>query len=301
MSAAASPRHIVIIGAARSGTKVLRDSLAVATGAGRVPYDISYVWRYGNETLPDDVIEASQVSDRSRRFIRRFVDRYASGNPPTVIEKTVGNAVRVHAVHAVLPDATIVHLIRDGIDVIESTRRQWSEPVDLAYLARKARHFPLRLVPTYGASFVRSAIRRRVARDRRVGTWGLRYPGIDADLAETDLLTVCARQWREAVTRARAALAEGSLPAIEVRYEAFVANPQAHLARIIEFAGLRTDAVRAAAAAAGVSAQHRGQGRARMSESELACIRREAGALLAELGYVQGATSIDPGPHPNED
>ena len=40
---------IVLIGAARSGTKILRDALATALGVPQVPYDVGYVWRYGNE------------------------------------------------------------------------------------------------------------------------------------------------------------------------------------------------------------------------------------------------------------
>ncbi len=43
------PRRIVLIGAARSGTKILRDTLAAATGSGAVPFDIGFVWRIGHD------------------------------------------------------------------------------------------------------------------------------------------------------------------------------------------------------------------------------------------------------------
>lgn len=301
MREVASPRHIVIIGAARSGTKILRDALANAIGAGRVPYDIGYVWRYGNEGAPDDVIEPEEVSERARRFIRRFVDRYAEGDPPVVIEKTVGNALRVPAVHAVLPDAVVIHLIRDGVDVIESTQRQWTAPADLSYLAGKVRHFPPRLMPTFGLAYVRSAARRQLARDRRVGTWGLRYPGIDADLAATDLLTVCARQWREGVARARTALETGTPPSAEVRYEDFVTDPSGELARLADFVGLPIDANRIDMAVEGVRTDHRGQGRSRLTDSDLECVEREVGDLLAELGYAKGGEDSGPGRREDED
>ena len=70
-------RHIVIIGAARSGTKILRDVLAQASGAGSVPYDIGFVWRYGNERVPHDVLDPATVTPRISRFVRRYVERYA--------------------------------------------------------------------------------------------------------------------------------------------------------------------------------------------------------------------------------
>jgi hypothetical protein len=280
-----NPRYIVIIGAARSGTKILRDSLAGATGIGKVPYDVSYVWRAGNERLPDDVIEPTEVSERTARFIRRFVDRYASGDPLAVIEKTVGNAMRLPAVLSVLPDATVIHLVRDGVDVIESIRRQWTAPSDLRYLVAKSRHFPPRLVPTYGVAFIRSAMRRRLAGDRRVGTWGLRYPGIDADLVGTDLLTVCARQWREAVVRTRADLAESGVRSLEVRYERLVEDPSRELERIADFAGLSIHRQALDATAATVRPDRQGGGRSSLTESELALLDHEVGGLLAELGY----------------
>ena len=57
-------RHIIIIGAARSGTKILRDVLAEASGVGCVPYDIGFVWRYGNQRVPHDVLDPATVTPR---------------------------------------------------------------------------------------------------------------------------------------------------------------------------------------------------------------------------------------------
>lgn len=285
MSSHPGPRHVVVIGAARSGTKMLRDALATATGAGKVPYDIGYVWRVGNESRPDDLLEPAAVAERSRRFIRRFVDGYGGGRPPAVIEKTVGNALRVPAVAATLPDAVYIHLVRDGVDVVESTRRQWTAPTDLRYLAGKARHFPLRLAPRYGTKYLRSLAGRRSSADGRVGTWGPRYAGIDADLREHDLLTVCARQWRHALTRARRDFDRLGLPVVEVRYEALVGDPATELARIAEFTGLPAAPARVRAAGAAITPDRQGSGRRGLGRDELVRIETEIGDLLAELGY----------------
>jgi hypothetical protein len=280
-----SPKHVVIIGAARSGTKILRDALAAATGAGYVPYDIGYVWRMGNEDLPDDVIQPERVSQRSQRFIRKFVDRYAAGDPSAVIEKTVGNTLRVPAVAAVFPDAVYVHLIRDGIDVIESTRRQWTTATDSRYVLSKLRHFPLRLVPSYGLKYVQSLLHRRVDDQSRVGSWGARYPGIDHDLHQTDLLTVSARQWREAVRYATADLADVPAPVIEVRYEELISDPSGTLSRIADFVGLTIPPVRLTAAMSTIVAGRQGAGREALTLAELGVLETEVGDTLAGLGY----------------
>ena len=99
-----------------------------------------------------------------------------------MIEKSVGNTLRVGYVAEIVPDAIFVHLVRNGVDVAESTRRQWQSPVEYGYLRDKVRHFPLRMVPTYGRSYAASLLRRRLAGDGRVASWGPRYPGIDRDL-----------------------------------------------------------------------------------------------------------------------
>jgi len=285
MAAGPAVRRVILIGAARSGTKVLRDSLARATGAGAVPYDIGYVWRTGAGDHPDDVLDPRCLKQRDRRVITTFVDKYASGSPPAVIEKTVGNAVRVPFVAAVFPDATFVHLVRDGIDVTESTFRQWKEPADSRYLLQKARHFPLRMVPGYGRRYVVSALRRRLAPDGRVASWGPRYPGMDADLAAGDLLGVCARQWRESVVRARRDLEAAAVPFLDVRYEDLVQSPAAQIARIAEFCALPVPDESLAAAVSMVRPGSSGRGRRSLDAGQMQALEVVIGDVQAELGY----------------
>lgn len=280
-----NPRHIVLIGAARSGTKLVRDSLAAATGAGEVPYDVGYVWRFGNEQAPDDVLDPLALTDRSRRFIHRFVDRYADGTPAAVIEKTVGNALRVPFVATVFPDARFVHLIRDGVDVTESTLRQWTAPTDWRYIAAKARHFPVRLVPGYGARYARSLVSRFGRSDRRVGSWGPRYPGIDDDLATEDLLVVCARQWKESVERSCDAFAGLGQPVHEVRYEAMVHDPVGTMKELAEFLDLAVSERALGHAATRIEPEHAGRGRAALAVTDRRAVARELNPLLSDLGY----------------
>lgn len=279
---------IVLIGAARSGTKVVRDVLAEATGAGRVPYDVSFVWRYGNERVPHDVLDPSTVSPRIASFIRAYLDRYArdeSSGDAVVIEKTVGNALRVPFVSRVLPDAVFVHLIRDGVDVAESTRRQWLSPPDRRYLAEKLRHFPVRLAPTYGRKYAMSQIQHYMRKDSRVGTWGPRYPGIDHDVETIDLLDVCAEQWRTCVQSARDSLKYLPARTAEIRYEELVANPSDSIAKLLDQLDIRAHEAAVRRAAALIESGHTGQGGRSLSTDELQALQKHIGPTLADFGY----------------
>lgn len=279
-------RHIILLGAARSGTKILRDVLAAATGAGCVPYDIGFVWRYGQPDTVDDSLDPETLTPRIKRFIMRYVDRYAAGSPTkTVIEKTVGNTLRVPFVHAVFPDAAYVHLVRDGVDVAESTRRQWREPADPRYLLQKARHFPVRLAPSYGRKYVATQLHRYFGRDARVGSWGPRYPGMEDDVRTQDLLAVCARQWRESVDRASAALGQLSAPVATVRYETLVTEPETTLVRLLSSLGMphREDAMKRAVAM--LEPGHTGLGGRTLTATELRLLEANIAPTLHRLGY----------------
>lgn len=275
---------MVIIGAARSGTKVLRDSLAVATGAGSVPYDIGYVWRYGNERRSDDCLEAADVKPKTVRLVRRFIGKYA-GPGGFVIEKTVGNTLRVPYVARILPDASFVHVIRDGVDVTESTWREWHAPSDLAYLRAKARHFPARMIPTYGRKFLVAQTWGRWRSGGTVGTWGPRYRAIDQDLAKLGAWRVCARQWRFSVTTARRGLAELPNTVVEVRFEDLLADPSATLRRLVTELGLPLDEERVDVAAKMINPAATHPARRNLDEGQRVLLAREIGDLLKELGY----------------
>ena len=194
----ADPAPVILIGAARSGTKFLRDVLAAGRGKAAVPYDVNYVWRYGADHAADDLLDPATLTDRRKRFIRDHLRRLARARP--------GDQV--------FPDARYVHLIRDGRAVSESAMRQWQAPPDLAALARKLRQLPLRnagYVAWFGWNFLSG-----LGRGRKGGkVWGPRFAGIGECAATGPLAQICARQWLECWQRASADLA--ALPAAEDR------------------------------------------------------------------------------------
>ena len=233
------PQPIILIGAARSGTKLLRDLIATHPAASSVPYDVNYIWRLGNEELPHDELPVARLTSLLREQLRRKVAQAASGKTPYFVEKTVGNCLRVPFVYAVFPEARIVHLVRDGLDVVESVYRQWLAPPDWSYLVHKALSYPLLdafgYARGYAAGLLLKVIRPQV---RGQQVWGPHYDGIDQDVAQRTLVEVCAIQWARCVALATVALAQ--LPpnqVLAVRYEHFVHDPLTHLEQIAAFAG----------------------------------------------------------------
>jgi hypothetical protein len=237
---------VIILGAARSGTRLLR-SLVAATGCyAEVPYDVNYIWRVGNETHPHDALRPEHLTDRTRRFIRERVGRCA-GLPAgdlAFVEKTVSNVLRAGFVRAVFPEAKFIFLVRDGRDVTESAERSWREPPKVGYLFDKLRTFPWMRCAPYGWKYAHSVAGRMLRLTRQVSTWGPRYPGIAADVHRLSLVEVCARQWLASIEyyeRARHVFARDQL--LELRYEDLVQSTDAALARLVEF--LRVDEISA--------------------------------------------------------
>ena len=227
---------VFLIGAARSGTKILRDVIAQHPAVDKVPFDINYVWRLGNEHLPHDEFAIEQLTPEIRERITKNINRFHEGSP-VLIEKTVSNCLRIPFVAATYPNAKFIHLLRHGEDVVESVYRQWNAPPGWRYIIEKARTYPLLETPGYALRYIRDTILRSTQKDKNKNAiWGPAYQGIQQDLLDLDLWQVCAIQWAKSVEKAFQGL---SLIAPEkvlsIRYENFVQTPEVWLGKIADF------------------------------------------------------------------
>jgi hypothetical protein len=282
-------KPVILIGAARSGTKLVRDLIASHPAIDRVPYDINYIWRLGNEKLAHDELWPDLLTPCLRRQIQRGFGRYHAG-APFLIEKTVCNCLRVAYVRAVFPEARFIHLVRDGLDVLESVYRQWLAPPDWRYMFNKVRTYPLAQAPGYALAYAAGVFHRALRPGQNgTGTWGPRYAGIDQDVADKDLLEVCAIQWARSVEKALEDLAR--VPAdhvLTIRYEEFVRAPRQYLTQSAGFLGIdpqpysRLDL-------SPVSSGNIGKGRGRLSAEDLSGVLPHMEQALTLLGYGVGS------------
>jgi hypothetical protein len=230
---------IILIGAARSGTKFLRDLIGAAPGFAAVPYDVNYVWRTGNEGLDHDELDPVGLTEARRGTIRASIKALArrSDDRDTIVEKTVSNTLRVPFVDAIFPDARFLHLVRDGRAVTESALRMWKAPPDRRGLWRKLKELPPGQY-SYVWWFARNYIKGRLSGREGGQVWGPRYRGILDDLARLPLEAVVARQWARSVTAATRDLA--ALPperSLTIRYEDLLNNRES-IAKLADFVGL---------------------------------------------------------------
>lgn len=229
---------VIIIGAARSGTKFLRDLLAAPAGVKAVPYDVNYVWRYGVVNCPDDRLDHHNISNRQASFIRKTIRKLAKAKPDDIlIEKTVSNTLRVPYIDKVFPQARYVHLIRDGRDVTESAMRLWQAPPDWKALRTKLRSMPLSNIG-YIFWFAKNFFAGLGSGRKGGKIWGPRFPGVDAIAEKHSLAEICALQWKHSVETATEDLR--SIPderVFNIRYEDLITDAAA-LSNLIGQLGL---------------------------------------------------------------
>jgi len=280
---------VVIIGAPRSGTKMLRDVLTSLPGFATWPCDeINPAWRHGNRAFPSDELSADHATPAVRAYMRSQFDKMrARADAVSIVEKTCANSLRVEFVHRVAPGARYVFIIRDGLDAAASAMSRWDARLDLGYTASKVRFVPHSDLPYYGTRYVANQLRRRRTRAagaRTVGWWGPK-PHDWAELSRTRPLDeICLLQWQRCVDVAQRGLA--TIPndqVFKVSYESFVRDPEAELRDVLAF--LEREKDYDARAIASVSPSSVGKGRAGLGDDSRRRLCALGGETLRRLGY----------------
>ncbi|BAZ94544.1 uncharacterized protein FOKN1_2167 [Thiohalobacter thiocyanaticus] len=279
---------VIIIGAPRSGTNMLRDVLSRLEGVATWPCDeINYIWRHGNVRYPSDELPIEAAGESVRSYIRRQFNWVARRyRAHTVVEKTCANSVRVPFVDAVIPNARYLFIRRDGLDAVGSAMKRWTAKLDIPYLMRKARFVPLSDLPYYSGRYLWNRLYRLLSREERLAFWGPQLDDMDELLKQYSLDEICALQWQACVDKAADAFA--TMPEerwLEISYEDFVDSPASEFARIIEFLEIDATSDQIAAAVVGVRPDSIGKGRSALGEASLQRLDRLVRHTLARYGY----------------
>lgn len=147
---------VIIIGAPRSGTNMLRNMLIKLPGAGTWQCDeINYIWRHGNCRYPSDELEPEMATKKVKHYIRGHFNKIAQSQKlDMVIEKTCANSLRVNFVDQIFPDAKYIFIVRDGIDVVGSAMQRWKANLDISYVLQKVKYVPIADFPYYGRIYL---------------------------------------------------------------------------------------------------------------------------------------------------
>lgn len=282
-------RPIIIIGAGRSGTNMLRDILTKLPGFGTWPCDeINYIWRHGNASYPTDELPPEAAPETVQKFIRASFDWLARKYTLSyVVEKTCANSLRVDFVNHIFPEARFIHIIRDGRDVVVSAQKRWTASLDIPYLAKKARFVPLRDLPYYASRYLWNHLYRMISGKRQLAFWGPRFEGFEQVARQSLLAEICAIQWQRCVEKASHDLSKLEPGRVfEIRYEDFVANPIAELVRIGHFLELGISEKALEPLIQDVSPKSVGNWKKQLDQEEMHHILPIIEATLHRYGYV---------------
>jgi Sulfotransferase family len=243
-------RLVFVVGSPRSGTTFLAGAIGSLPGfvdLGEVP------------PLKAAVSELAALEPReAARRLRRILGvarRAGLVGAVRAVEQTPELAHLVRVIPAAYPEARIVHIVRDGRDVVCSLlEKPWlrqeqvrSDDAGLPY----GSHARFWVEPERRAEF-------ETASDARRAAW----------------------VWRRYVTAAQSAAAQ----LLEIRYERMTEDPEAVAQELGHFLGTSSKLI--ATAIGNAHAYSVGRFRTDLSEEQLADVLDEAGYLLRELGYV---------------
>ena len=273
---------------------MLRDVLVQIPGFGTWPCDeVNYIWRHGNRGFVTDEFTRAMATPRVKQFIRSQFEQIASSfNLTTVVEKTCANSLRCGFVAEVLPEARFVQIVRDGRDVAVSAAQRWNAPLDLGYIAKKAKYVPISDLPYYATKYLGNRIYRIVRGGKRLSTWGPKFTGMQQALATKSLPVACAMQWQACVSRSLADLAKiPKCQQITLTYERFTNDPQEAVLEIAKFLNVDLSPEQARQYTLGVSDRSIGNWKKKLSKEDMIAVQDLTGELLTRLGYEFGAAS----------
>lgn len=246
---------VFIVGCSRSGTTLFAEIFGAhpdvcnAMDAAQV-WDLDY---YDREA--DDHRDSSHATAWESSRIRTALGlRLLLSGRARLVNKNNQNSLRLKFIRRIYPDARIVHVLRDA------------RPVVLSNVSRVGRDSYRRLFP-FG-----------------------RFPKPVAwrDYMDKPLLEQFAHQWRDVTATAREDGENlfGPDRYVEIRFEAFCADPVAELRRIDAFCGLRPDA-RPCSVLDRIGSGESDEWRTRLNAGDLARIMEIAGPQLSRLGYAK--------------
>lgn len=286
---------VIIVGAPRSGTNMLRDVLTSLDGFTTWPCDeINLMWKHGNLDVAHDELNPDHARPEVVRYLRhQFQKLGRKHGAHTVVEKTCATSLRVGFAAAVFPDAKFIFIRRDGVDAAPSAMKRWNAAFSLRYTLKKVRWVPPSDLPRHLYEFGAKKVRQRLAGDARrdavhhkVATWWGPRPADFRNLQrEHPLDEVAIIQWQRCVESAVRALKDvPDEQVIEVGYENFVNEPYRELQRITQFLGITDSPPRSAVEL--VTKGSVGKGRQELGAEASTRLDRIAQRTLGTLGYV---------------
>ncbi len=239
---------VIIIGNARSGTSMLCEMLGVAPGMVEW-FEPLTLWRVGTAYRQHERAIASDVRPWAKRHIhRKFLAYQKAHEDRRIVEKSPLNVIRVPFVREVFPEAKLIFTVRDGRAMISSERERYEriKGRKIRVTAGNVKHIYDRLNlmpwwewPAYISNIVCRAAKRHISRSSAGWWFGVRYPGVEAELERLNVIQRVAKQWAKCAEIAAEDLKD--VPeevCMRVRYEDIVSEPRMWFERMLNHCGM---------------------------------------------------------------
>lgn len=201
------------------------------------------VWRTGSAYGAHDRRGAVEATKRIRTRIRRhYLRRQRAQGNKRIIDDSPLHCISVPFVRSVFPEAKLIHVFRDGRDVICDVLESWQKPAysletkTLLFLFARLKQTPISEWPSYLPRVIGGLTDRVLHRKSTRQRHGVRYPGISQDLRTLSNVELACKMWRLCQEYALDDLADCPDDAyVCVAYENFVRDPVKVFGKLLEF------------------------------------------------------------------
>lgn len=281
-------KPIVIIGAPRSGTNMLRDVLCNLDGIGTWPCDeINYIWRHGNVRIETDEFTPEMATPVIKKYVQQQIDKLAAKKQLNfIVEKTCANSLRVGFVEQIIPDAHFIYVVRNGMDVIASANLRWKAKLDIPYLLRKVRYVPLTDLPYYSFRYFWNRLYRLFSGEKRLAYWGPQLNDMKKLLEKHSLNEICAIQWQRCIQNSERDFENIDHSRIsKISYEKFVNDPVTELSKILIDIGIEANPEKIKSSVSRVSNKSIGKWENQLNPEDIRSIGVHINQTMEKLGY----------------
>ena len=218
---------IFIIGAPRSGTNILRDTISSFNQVGTWDCDeIPYIWRYGNKKKQTDILTPEMITPDIKKYIKnQFIKISNDTKKKYIVEKTCANSLRLDFVDTVIPKAKFIYIIRNGYDAVSSIINRWDSSFSLLYTYKKFKYVPTFDIPFYGIQFFKNRLFKSIFNDR-LKFWGPKFIP-ESQINDAPIQEIAAHQWNMCVKSATNSFKTiDKKNVFNIKYEDFVTEPE---------------------------------------------------------------------------